>query len=85
MVKGKHILILSASITTGYTVHAAIQAVNYYSGTVAGLSAIISTTHECLGIPDHLSSSTPPACPTTPASTATTAPCARRASTSTRW
>ena len=40
MVKGKHVLILSASITTGYTVQAAVEAVNYYGGTVAGLSAI---------------------------------------------
>ena len=37
MVRGKHVLILSASITTGYTVQAAIEAVNYYGGTVAGL------------------------------------------------
>ncbi|MFR6093622.1 MAG: phosphoribosyltransferase, partial [Faecalibacterium prausnitzii] len=32
MVRGKHVLILSASITTGYTVQAAIEAVNYYGG-----------------------------------------------------
>ena len=40
MVKGKHVLILAASITTGYTAQAAVEAVNYYGGTVAGLSAI---------------------------------------------
>ena len=51
MVKGKHVLILSASITTGYTVQAAIEAINYYGGTVAGLSAIFATATECLGIP----------------------------------
>ena len=51
MVKGKHVLILAASITTGYTAQAAIEAVNYYGGAVAGLSAIFATTHECLGIP----------------------------------
>ena len=51
MVKGKHVLILAASITTGYTAQAAIEAVNYYGGVVAGLSAIFATTHECLGIP----------------------------------
>ena len=45
----KHVLILSASITTGYTVQAAVEAVNYYGGTVAGLSAIFATTHECMG------------------------------------
>ena len=51
MVKGKHVLILAASITTGYTVQAAVQAVDYYGGTVAGLSAIFATTHECMGYP----------------------------------
>ena len=51
MHKGKHVLILAASITTGYTAQAAIEAVNYYGGAVAGLSAIFATTHECLGIP----------------------------------
>ena len=48
MVKGKHVLILAASITTGYTVQAAVEAVNYYGGMVAGLSAIFATTHECM-------------------------------------
>ena len=42
---------LGASITTGYTAQAAIEAVNYYGGMVAGLSAIFATTNECLGIP----------------------------------
>ena len=51
MVKGKHVLILAASIPTGYTVQAAIEAINYYGGTVAGLSAIFATATECLGIP----------------------------------
>jgi orotate phosphoribosyltransferase len=47
----KHVLILAASITTGYTIQAAVEAVNYYGGIVAGLSAIFATTHECLGYP----------------------------------
>lgn len=51
MVKGKHVLILAASVTTGYTIQAAVEAVNYYGGIVAGLSAIFATTHECLGYP----------------------------------
>ena len=84
MVKGKHVLILAASITTGYTVQAAVEAVNYYGGMVAGLSAIFATTHECMATRSP-PSSTPPACRTTPASTAATAPCARPASTSTPW
>ena len=51
MVKGKHVLILAASISTGYTAQAAVEAVNYYGGMVAGLSAIFATTTECAGIP----------------------------------
>ena len=51
MVKGKNVLILAASVTTGYTIQAAVEAVNYYGGIVAGLSAIFATTHECLGYP----------------------------------
>lgn len=49
MVRGKHVLILAASITTGYTVKAAVEAVQYYGGQVAGLSAIFATTHEFMG------------------------------------
>ena len=83
MVKGKHVLSLAASITTGYTVQAAVEAVNYYGGTVAGLSAIFAPMSAwAMRSPPSL---TPPACRTTPALTAATAPCARPASTSMRW
>ena len=40
MVRGRHVLILSASITTGYSIKAAVEAVQYYGGQVAGLAAI---------------------------------------------
>ncbi len=50
-IAGKHVLILAATITTGYTVQSAVQAVNYYGGTVAGLSAIYSTQEEYCGYP----------------------------------
>lgn len=84
MVKGKHVLILAASITTGYTIQAAVEAVNYYGGIVAGLSAILPplTSASATRSPP---SSTPPVCRITPASTPATAPCARPGSTSTRW
>ena len=49
MVKGKHVLILAASITTGYTVQAAVEAVEYYGGSVAGLASLFSTVKECCG------------------------------------
>lgn len=51
MITGKHVLILAASVTTGYTAQAAIEAVNYYGGTVAGLAAIFATVDECEGYP----------------------------------
>jgi orotate phosphoribosyltransferase len=40
---------LAASITTGYTVQAAIEAVEYYGGQVACLSSIFSTETEVSG------------------------------------
>lgn len=46
MIQGKNVLILAATITTGYAMESAIQAVNYYGGTVAGISAIYSTMDE---------------------------------------
>ena len=51
MITGKHVLILAASVTTGYTVRSAIEAVRYYGGTVAGLTAIFATVKECEGYP----------------------------------
>ncbi len=50
-VKGKNVLILCASVTTGYSARAAIEAVKYYGGRVAGLSAIFATISECDGYP----------------------------------
>jgi len=54
MVKGKHVLILAASITTGYTVQAAVEAVNYYGG-----SAIITNTAASAGLPQTGDAQTP--------------------------
>ena len=49
MIQGKHVLILAASVTTGYTANAAIEAIKYYNGTVVGISSIFSTVNECMG------------------------------------
>ena len=46
MVAGKHVLILAASVTTGYTALGAIQAVDYYGGHVVGISSIFATTEK---------------------------------------
>ncbi len=51
MLKGKHVLILAASVTTGKTAQAAIEAVKYYKGLVVGVSAIFATVDKCGGYP----------------------------------
>ncbi len=49
MITGKNVLILAASVATGYTVRAAIEAIQYYGAYVAGVSAIFSTVDSCMG------------------------------------
>ena len=51
MITGKNVLILVASVTTGYTARAAVQAVAYYGGTAVGVASIFATTTECMGLP----------------------------------
>lgn len=53
MIKNKHVLILAASVTTGVSAQAAIDAVKYYGGTVVGVSALFATCDECGGYPVH--------------------------------
>ena len=53
MIAGKNVLILAVSVSSGKTVKAAIEAVRYYGGIVAGVGAIFSTAEECAGIPVH--------------------------------
>ncbi len=40
MIRGKHVLILMASVTTGYTAGKSIEAIQYYGGYVAGVAGI---------------------------------------------
>src|SRR5699024_8616836 len=51
MIAGKHVLVLAASVTTGYTAESAVEAVNYYGGTPVGVAAIFATRKECAGFP----------------------------------
>lgn len=51
MVAGKHVLILAASVTTGKSALAAIDAIKYYGGHIVGVSAIFATVSECDGYP----------------------------------
>lgn len=48
-IKGKHVLILAASVTTGYTAKSAVEAIKYYGGEVAGIASIFATVEECMG------------------------------------
>ena len=42
MIRGKHVLVLMASMTTGFTVKRSIEAIGYYGGFVAGAAALYS-------------------------------------------
>ncbi len=53
MIQGKHVLILAASVVTGYTAQAAVEAIKYYNGYVAGICSIFSTVEECAGHTVH--------------------------------
>ena len=51
MIVGKHVLVLAASVTTGYTAQAAIEAIRYYSGIPVGICAIFTCEDQCEGFP----------------------------------
>ena len=51
MIRGKHVLILMASVTTGHTARKSIEAINYYGGQVAGVAAIYRATDDIDGYP----------------------------------
>ncbi len=51
MVAGKNVLVLAASVTTGKSALAAMDAINYYGGTVVGVASIFATIDECDGHP----------------------------------
>lgn len=51
MIRGKHVLILMASVTTGYTAKRSIEAIGYYGGMMAGIAAIYRAVDEVEGYP----------------------------------
>ena len=51
MIQGKHVLVLMASVTTGYTANRSIEAIHYYGGHVAGVAAIYRAVDEVAGYP----------------------------------
>ena len=48
-ISGKNVLILAASVVTGYTAKSAIEAISYYGGRVVGISGIFATTDKFMG------------------------------------
>ena len=51
MIQGKHVMVLMASVTTGYTANRSIEAIKYYGGHVAGVSSIYRAVDEVAGYP----------------------------------
>ena len=51
MIEGKNVLLLAISVVTGRTAETAVEAVNYFSGNVAGIASIFATYTEVAGIP----------------------------------
>lgn len=51
MIKGKHVLVLMASMTTGFTAKRSIEAISYYGGFVAGAAALYSAVRATGGYP----------------------------------
>ena len=49
MIEHKNVLILAASVTTGFTARAAVEAIRYYNGNVAGICSIFATVDKCMG------------------------------------
>ena len=64
MIAGHHVLLLLASVTTGKTIHRALECIAYYKGYTEGIAAIFSACDEieghtihhlfsCANIPDY--------------------------------
>ena len=51
MIKGKNVLLLLASATTGQTITKVSQALTYYGAKISGISAVFSASTGLMGIP----------------------------------
>ena len=52
-IKGKNVILLLATTTTGLTVRRSLECVQYYGGTVHGISSIFSTVKKVGGMEVH--------------------------------
>ena len=50
MIRNKHVLVLMASVTTGYTAKRSIEAIGYYGGEITGIVALYSAVKEVEGV-----------------------------------
>ncbi len=53
LIRHKRVLILMASVTTGFTANRSIEAIGYYGGTVAGVASLYSAVKEAAGLAVH--------------------------------
>lgn len=53
MIRDKNVLVLMASVTTGFTAKRCVEALSYYGGKVAGVAALYSAVEEANGIKVH--------------------------------
>lgn len=51
MIAGHHVLLLLASVTTGKTIHRALECIAYYGGIAEGITAVFSVQNEIEGYP----------------------------------
>lgn len=49
MIRGKHVLILASSVTTGFTAKRALEAIGYYGGICVGIAALYSAVDSVEG------------------------------------
>ena len=53
MIAGKNVLILMASVSTGYTAKSAFETIAYYGGNAVGIASIFATVSAVGGLPVH--------------------------------
>ena len=51
MIQGKNVLVLMASVTTGFTAKSAIETITYYGGKTMGIASIFATIDQLGGLP----------------------------------
>lgn len=50
-IEGKHVLLLSATTTTGKTIHRSLEGIRYYGGTTEAVASVFSTVRSVDGMP----------------------------------